>query len=99
MHDSDIGYTLWGMINSEYTLLKICVKHCLDEEWVLSPDQKEILLKWMKLYETEGERLNLLTEEQEEDQDPDEVVHIVASIPVVGHARKENPVPSVLQGS
>lgn len=73
------------MINSEYTLLKICVEHCLDEEWVLSPDQKEILQKWLKLYETEGERLHLLTEEQEEDQDPNEVTHTTTSIPVVGY--------------
>ena len=89
------------MNNSEYTLLKICVEHCLKEEWVLSLEQKVALQTWLKLVEAEGERLNLLTEEQEENQDPNEVIPITMSIPVVGYARlgKENSVPSVLQGS
>ena len=93
------------MIKSEYTLLKICVEHCLDEEWVLSSEQKETLQKWLGMLEAEGKRLHLLTEEQEEDQDPDEAILTTTSIPVVGHTLcshtlgKENSVPSVLQSS
>ena len=73
------------MNNSEYTLLKICVEHCLEEEWVLSSEQKGTLQKWLGMLEAEGEEHSLLNEEQEEDASSvGAVEQVTLHIPVVG---------------
>lgn len=73
------------MNNSEYTLLKICVEHCLKEEWVLSSEQKETLQKWLDMLEAEGNQHSLLNEEQEDDASNLEAIkQVTLHVPVVG---------------